>query len=101
MYSKNLYQDLWFYWEGKPLVMSHSSGLDETNPYQYQLKHYFTFKAGMPSYFGEDKQDDSWGWLHVYPQAVYKNEDGSVEMTTVGVAMNANSEKMELSAMNG
>ena len=101
LYSKNLYQDLWFYWEGKPLIMSHSSGLDETDPYQYQLKNYFTFKAGMPSYFGDDKQDDSWGWLHVHPQAVYKNEDGTVEMTTVGVAMNANSEKMELSAMNG
>ena len=101
LYSQNLYQDLWFYWEGKPLIMSHSSGLDETDPYQYQLKNYFTFRAGMPSYFGEDMTDDSWGWLHVYPQAVYKNEDGSVEMTTVGVAQNADYEKMVLSAMNG
>jgi len=101
LYSKNLYQDLWFYWEGKPLIMAHSSGLEESDPYQYQLLNYFTFRAGMPSYFREDMTDDSWGWLHVYPQALYKNDDGSVEMTTVGVAQNADYEKMELSAMNG
>lgn len=100
LYSKNLYQDLWFYWEGKPLIMGHGSGLSDSDPLQYQIKNFFTFRGGVASYFEGDKDDSLWGWLHVYPQAAYKNSDGSVEMTTVGVAQNANYETMSLSAMN-
>lgn len=100
LYSKNLYKDLWFYWEGKPLIMGHGSGLSDNDPLEYQLKNYFTFRGGVASYFGGDGDDTQWGWLHVYPQAAYKNSDGTVEMTTVGVAQNANYQTMSLSAMN-
>ena len=100
VYREGRYQDLWFYWEGKPLVMSHN-GLDPEDPYQAELSNFFTFKAGMGSYFAGDMDDGWWGWLHVYPQSVYRNPDGSAELTTVGVAMNADYEKMGLAAMNG
>ncbi len=100
IYKEGKYQDLWFYWEGKPLVMSHN-GLDLEDTYQAEISNFFTFRAGMGSYFGGDMDDGWWGWLHVYPQSVYKNADGSAELTTVGVAMNADYENMCLSAMNG
>ncbi|MBP5780251.1 MAG: hypothetical protein J6X34_03330, partial [Clostridia bacterium] len=47
------------------------------------------------------QDDTAWGWLHINPQALYKNADGTVEMTTVGVCMNADWQKMALSAQNG
>ena len=100
IYKNGNYQDLWFYWEGKPLVMSHN-GLDPYDPYEAEISNFFTFKAGMGSYFAGDMEDSWWGWLHVYPQSVYRNPDGSAELTTVGVAQNANYETMTLSAMNG
>ena len=101
IYKEGKYQDLWFYWEGKPLVMAHNSGLDLSDQYQAELANFFTFRGGDASYFGGDNTDSYWGWLHKYPQALYKNADGTVEMTTVGIAMNADYELMGLAAMNG
>ncbi|MCR5693876.1 MAG: hypothetical protein K6G89_02755, partial [Clostridia bacterium] len=101
IYSKGNYQDLWFYLDGKPFVMAIKESLDTNDAYEKEIYDFFTFRRGEPSYF-EDDHDDSWfGWLHRYPQALYKRDDGSVESTTVGVAMNADYEKMSLSAMNG
>ena len=101
IYKKGLYQDLWFYWEGKPLVMAHSDGFDLEDQYQAELANFFTYRGGIPSYFEGDHSDQYWGWLHMYPQALYKNEDETVEMTTVGIAMNANYVDLYCSSMNG
>lgn len=101
LYKDENYQDLWFYWEGKPLVMAYNTGLDENVGIEAEIKNYFTFKYPVASYFNVNSDDSHWGWLSVYPQALYKNEDGTVEMTTVGIAQNADYERMALSAMNG
>ncbi len=100
IYREGRYSDLWFYWEGKPLIMAHNSGLDLTDSLQAEIANFFTFRGGVPSYFEDDKTDSYWGWLHIYPQALYKNADGTVEMTTVGVAQNANVDSMSCDAMN-
>ena len=100
IYRNGLYQDLWFYREGKPLVMGLKDSLDPADATENEIREFFTWRRGEPSYFEDDQTDDSWGWLHIYPQAVYRNPDGTVEMTTVGVAMNADYERMCLSAMN-
>lgn len=101
IYKNGKYQDQWFYWEGKPLIMCQSSGFNRSDILETEILQFFTWRAGVPSYFGGDGDDSQWGWLHVYPQALYKNSDGSVEMTTVGVCMNADWEKMALCAQNG
>ena len=100
LYKPGIYQDLWFYWEGKPLVMGISEMLDESDPELEDIKNFFTFRKGVPEYWLEDGTDAEWGWLHVYPQAVYYNADGTPEQTTVGVAQNADYTTMKLSAMN-
>ena len=69
--------------------MAHNSGLDLDDERQAEMAQFFTFRGGDASYFGGNNTDKYWGWLHAYPQALYKNEDGSVEMTTVGTCMNA------------
>ena len=100
IYREGLYKDLWFYLDGKPMVMAYDTGLDPNIANEAELLTFFTFRHPVASYFAEDGTDDSWGWLSAYPQACYYNEDGTVEMTTVGIAQNANYETQSLSAMN-
>lgn len=90
IYRKGLYQDLWFYWEGKPLVLAYESALSTQVTKQAEIYDFFTFKHADPAYMTTEASDSSWGWLSCYPQAVYKNDDGTVEQVTVGVAQNAN-----------
>lgn len=101
LYRMEEYQDMWLYWEGKPLLMGIKKALDPTDEEEYDISNYFTFRKGEPSYWLEDSTDQEWGWLHVYPQAKYLNEDGTVEQMTVGIAQNADYEKRVLFAMNG
>ena len=100
IYRESLYQDLWFYWEGKPLIMAHSGKLDKTDQIENEIADFFTFRAGEPSYNSARKLTGKWTWLSVYPQAVTYRADGSAEQMTVGVAQNWSS-ALGLTAMNG
>ncbi|MGM9624232.1 MAG: hypothetical protein ACI3XM_00865 [Eubacteriales bacterium] len=100
IYRDSNYQDLWFYWEGKPLIMAYPDALDKTDPIQAEIADFFTFRPGQPLYFESNTHDDQWGWLSVYPQQIYYNEDGTPEQMTVGVAQNYSAEA-GLTAMNG
>ena len=101
IYKDHLYEDLWFKWEGKPLVMGNKDSLSSSYfSSERTIRNFFTWRKGEASYFGGDHDDSWWGWLHVHPQANYNNSDGTVEMTTVGVAQNADYTTMSLSAMN-
>lgn len=99
IYSKNRYQNLWFYWKGKPLIMAHPDELDVTDATDRAILGFFTFRPGNPDYKAAGEKGE-WGWLSVYPQVVYNNCDGSAEQTTVGVAQNY-SAAAGLTAMNG
>ncbi|MBN2374933.1 MAG: hypothetical protein JXD22_00930 [Sedimentisphaerales bacterium] len=84
LYSKNLYPELWFIWQGKPLIMADPAPLK--NP---KIKQFFTFRKPIPSYFTGPSGPDQWGWLEVYPQHVFHNSKGQAEQMTVGIAQNA------------
>lgn len=100
IYRRGRYQDLWFYWKGKPLIMAHGSSLDKNEPLEKEIFDFFTFRAGQPVYdFMKKAYTGQWGWLSNYPQTVYYIE-GVAEQTTVGVAQNFNSTR-GLTAMNG
>lgn len=100
IYRQGKYQDLWFYWEGKPLLMAYPNSLRKDDQIQEEILEFFTFRAGQPSYTQGQTKKDMWGWLSVYPQQVYYNEDGTPEQITVGVAQNHSAE-LGLTAMNG
>ncbi len=99
IYKNSRYQNLWFYWEGKPLILAYPDGLDITDQTDRDIAAFFTFRPCNPSYT-EPGSVGKWGWLSVYPQAVYNNPDGTPEQITVGVAQN-HSKEMGLTAMNG
>ena len=92
IYSKGRYEDLWFMWDGKPLIMAHSSGLNENDAMEKAILDFFTFRANDPGYFSGDKEykQKTWGWCSTYPQAKYGvSRNGRVEQMCVSVAQNA------------
>ena len=100
IYKKGLYRDLWFMWEGKPLVIAYEENLpeavacqDETDKIN-EMREFFTWRSGQPLYAGGKHggpwKHPQWGWLEIAPQNGYvKKPEGGYEMCTVGVAQNA------------
>ncbi len=67
IYSKRIYEDLWFMWEGKPLVLC---PLDQVPDY---LQDFFTVRHSWAYGFGDWWNLDGegykkWPWLAAYPQ---------------------------------
>ena len=108
LYRAGLYQDLWFRWDGKPLILA--------NPDQVAapLRDFFTFRRPQPSYFdgpvdfdaadykGSGKpQANLWAWLEVSPQHVFLNDRGEKEQMAVGVAQNAVEDPAAAGSRNG
>ncbi|MBQ2547213.1 MAG: hypothetical protein II557_13055, partial [Clostridia bacterium] len=109
IYRPGKYQDLWFYLDGKPMIMAYRASLlkRQTDPLEKEIYSFFTFRAGEPVYNAADyhakrEGTERWGWLSTTPQALYYSaaDPDHVEMTTVGVAHNWSAEK-GLTAMNG
>lgn len=101
VYSKGRYEDLWFMWEGKPLVMAKSRCLNIFDKTDREILDFFTFRANESTYFASDTSffSDTWGWCSDYEQTLFgKRPDGSVEQICVSVAQNAN--EYGLDAMN-
>jgi len=91
IYSKDLYRDLWFFWDGKPIVMGIADSLDKKDPLQREILDFFTFRAGEPAYFTGDTKpsEKKWGWCSDYPQAGFGVKGGNIEQMCVSVAQNA------------
>jgi hypothetical protein len=83
LYSRNLYEDLWFRWDSKPLILADPDKVDPV------VRNFFTFRAPQPDYFQGPTRSDQWSWLEVYPQHMFKNAKGENEEMCVGVAQNA------------
>ncbi|MDR0287615.1 MAG: hypothetical protein LBI03_07950 [Clostridiales bacterium] len=107
IYKQGKYQDLWFYWKGKPLIMAYYDVLNVDDPYENEIINFFTFRPGQPVYQykpGGVSTDDKWGWLSIYPQDKYGVKDGKIEEMCVGAAQNWGTlpgGSQGLTAMNG
>jgi hypothetical protein len=84
LYQPGLWKDLWFVWEGKPLLLADKAFIKDP-----QMLDFFTFRKPMPDYWDGPNGLDQWSWLEVYPQHVFKNSRGEAEQMSVGVAQNA------------
>ena len=94
LYSKGLYQDLWFYWKGKPLVMANPEGL------RPELQEFFTLRrswawtrdGGAGNWFKDGK--DAWPWLDHTPQGYGWHEAPDIpEQIVVCTAEHPNSDR--------
>ncbi len=103
LYKPGRYKELWYMLDGKPMIMGYRASLPETGVCDFdtalldEIRGFFTFRAGQPSYGMGDtgNGEPMWGWLEKAPQHKFgEREDGSCEMMTVGVAQNCNAEKL-------
>ena len=97
---------LWFYWEGKPVLMGRKNAIKTSDNMGKEIANFFTWRGGQSGYVCPNTTPGEWGWLSTYPQALYyaNNRDKRqeiVEQMTVGVAMNHNYKLGQLSAMSG
>ncbi len=107
VYRTGKYQNLWYYFDGKPMLMAMSGSFNPNNsPLEKEISNFFTFRAGTPGYIVDTPDYKSWGWLSMYPQDKHyasskDKSQGIVEQITVGIAMNHNYALHELAAMSG
>lgn len=106
-YSKELYKDLWFYYEGKPLILAYPEDLGSVTDGDV-IKNFFIFRRVDAFNFRTTDhialpEQATWGWLSDYPQTKYYN-DGvgkEVEEISVGVAQNVDVVAHKPTCMNG
>lgn len=84
LYRPGLWSDLWFRWEGKPLVLADPKYVEDA-----EMRAFFTFRRPMPDYWQGPNGPNQWSWLEVHPQHVFRNDRGEAEQMSVGVAQNA------------
>lgn len=64
-YSRNLFPDLWFYWQGKPLILGDKNAkMDDGAPLDPKIRDFFTWRYSWAWEPGQDK----WQWIDNYPQ---------------------------------
>jgi len=100
LYKPGLYSDVWYYWNGKPLLMAHPD-LVPTLAQGAEIMDFFEFRPCQPEYRGGATKPMNWPWLEVYPQNGYvplENSKYNYECVAVGIAQNSTDEG--LTAMN-
>lgn len=105
VFREGEYRSLWYWLDGKPMLMAHSSNLKKEG-IEKEIREFFTFRANVPGYTDRTSNVKNWGWLSMYPQTVYYASDYDrmdkiPEQISVGVAQNHNYVTRALSAMNG
>ena len=81
-YSKGLYKDLWFYWNGKPLIM----GKWDDTVLRPEVRNFFTIKYSW-AWTKTQTEPNHWQWLDKYPQDYgWSLQASKPEQITVSVA---------------
>ncbi|MEN1678993.1 MAG: hypothetical protein AAGJ46_05340 [Planctomycetota bacterium] len=82
LYKLGKHQDLWFYWEGKPLILADRA---EAPP---DTRDFFTFRRSWAwsktSWFGDGR--GKWTWIDDSPQKPGLDPSGSKEQISVAAA---------------
>ena len=106
LYKPAEYEELFFKWDGKLLIMAYPEMLGDVEGDQAatrlhrEIREYFTFRPGQPVYNVGPQRPDHWGWLEIWPQHGFAPKpDGGFEQAVVGVAQNWTAAR-GLSAMN-
>ena len=89
IYAKGLYEDLWFYWDGKPLMMF-SGDVEMTQ----EQKDFFTTRLcwayGRVDWYTSRNGRGCWLWNDLYPQSLGKDYEGNPEQVVIMCGYGAN-----------
>ena len=95
IYKKNLYPNLWFHWEGKPMIVGHPEECSD------EIKAFFRIKKSQWPNEGVF-HDDGFPWIAFErPQHVFKNAAGENEVINVAVAQHNGTIRFSSSAFYG
>lgn len=64
LYAPGKYQELWFHWLGKPLLLSNPDKLSQEMKEFFTIRHTWAWSAGK--WFGDGR--DKWTWIDWSPQ---------------------------------
>ena len=84
VYKVRKYQNLWFTWQGKQMLMGYNDNIPTNNAEDREMKNFFTFRPGQADYVNGPSNNTQWGWQEIYPQNKYAYN----EEVAVGVAQN-------------
>lgn len=96
-YKNSANDKYWYYYEGKPLVLSNNDDISNMGTWDQTIVNHFTFRY---SWAWMSQQANFWQWLDGYPQDYGFNNDGKIEQITVGVSQHAHT-KIGRSFHNG
>ena len=67
LYAKGLYKDLWFQWQGKPLILGNPNGSGPlTTPPRSEVRDFFTWRFSWANTDGPERNShDEWQWIDV------------------------------------
>jgi hypothetical protein len=85
LYKPNLHPDLWFRWDGKPLMVYVANpAMDNTPVYSEEAAAFFTFRE----MWGLQRltKPNTWSFLQHYPQDIGLDEEGNAEFMSVSMA---------------
>ena len=95
IYKKNLYPNLWFHWDGKPMIVGHPEECSD------EIKTFFRIKKSQWPNEGKF-HDDGFPWIAFErPQHVFKNAQGENEVINVAVAQHNGTIRFSSSAFYG
>ena len=81
IYAKLRFKELWFYWEGKPLIF----GNPADNVLRSEVKSFFNIKYSW-AWTDAQNQPNHWQWIDNYPQDFGWSTRGIVDQVPVAVA---------------
>jgi hypothetical protein len=80
-YAKQKYKELWFIWEGKPLIFGQTSDA----VLRTDVKDFFNIKYSW-AWTNAQNQPNHWQWIDKYPQDYGWSKKGVVDQVPVSVA---------------
>lgn len=84
IYDKGLYRDLWFMWEGKPLILGNMECVDSSITDFFTVRKSWAFNEWTGDGLGK------WPWLAEFPQLPGKKPDtGEIEQLTIASGFHA------------
>ena len=80
LYRDGYYCDLWFEWDGKPLIMSKTGNIPEKYKDFFTVRESWAFNSGV-----NEGGLYQWQWNQEYPQIPGVDEKGNIEQVGVSV----------------
>lgn len=110
LYKEGRYSDLWYYYEGKPLILAHEEnidiGMDADDPAEIELSdeiyNFFTFRGIESDWLREMTQkDNKWSIAEKFPQRTFGvDSEGKPETVIAAAAENKSVETERLAPMS-